>query len=133
MCLNLVAKKSQEEDIKCYKVLTRTEDGKTLLSPVFSTMTWEVGETYHLGVNKPHLSYDENYIEGNAFHTFEDRNDAEKFKCSFRPLPGHVNVVAECTIPKSSKFLYTGVTSLVSWPFYEKGYASEALRIDKIL
>ena len=137
MCLRNAKQIKQDEDIKCYKVLiTATINREYIIrSPHFSQCAWSMYIPNRIGCARPQSFFSQNtgeeYVEGAAFHTFVNLEDAKKY-CKFcLAITSWTPRVFECTIPKSSIFLYTG--TLGSDTYSEQCYASEALVIDRLI
>ena len=135
MCLTITPKtrlRTARKDIVCYKVLI-SRYGK-LVSPYYSETEWEVGKT-----NVEEKRWDVDYcpngfadsyfrvVSKGGFHTFANRKDAEKRLPGVKPNRRHNIVVAECVIPKGTKY-YNGTQGMT-----DDGYCSKSLRIEKIL
>lgn len=137
MCLNNAKQIKQHEDIKCYKVLiTETFNREEIIrSPHFSRCVWSMYIPNRIGCARPQSFFSqingEEYIEGAAFHTFVNLEDAKKYCKLCVAVTSWTPRVFECTIPKSSMFLYAG--TLGSDPYSEPCYASEALVIDRLI
>ena len=123
-----------DEEIVVYKVLGCENGG--YFSPIYMT-PWTIGEVLSTDVEKPVLKEhkDNNFtaisLNGNAFHSFSNINDAKKYIdicLERRTHQFEKYVIAECAIPVNSNFIYLGA--------YNKTgdcYASEKLVVDKIL
>lgn len=142
--------KFAQEDMTCFKVL-KMRNGQ-LTSPIVGEFCYEIGKTYETSlnyeVNEDHwlelwpseIRKKACYIQGSmvnievspknigqGFHSFKHLGDC------LRALNLHINkdyVLAVCTIPKYSGY-YSGSQGL-GWTFVD-GYASDAIRIDKII
>ena len=117
-----------EEDITVYKVLGVDEDG-VLRSPI-RKFKWQVGETMATN-EKPeikeyhYLGFSSVSVEGNAFHTFKEKEVAREYAIAKSKIFNfNKMVVAECVIPADSKFVYLGVFNNT-----DDSYASEKLKV----
>jgi len=149
MCLLHAIEIEHEEDIKCFKFLLRNIHTGKLSSPYFQGTDWKIGKTkavkQPVSGEKPLIearAMRPDKVDGFAYHTYAYLADATRSADIFgrvynigRPASyfrDYAMVVAECTIPKNSKFVYKG---------YEQGpgettrlgYASEKLRIDRLV
>ena len=120
---------NRDQDITVYKVLGLDENGG-LHSPIHD-FEWPVGEVMEIN-DKPevkeyhYLSYNATSINGNAFHTFREKESAEEF---LRKKKGWFDMykrfaIAECVIPAGSKFIYLGAQDVS-----DDAYASEKLMV----
>lgn len=129
MCLMNPMKLNRGEDITVYKVLGQDENGG-LHSPIHN-FDWVVGETASIddkAVFKEYhyFNYTATSVEGNAFHSFREKETAEQYLrskegvfCKYKKF-----VVAECVIPADSKFVYLG-----AYNTGDDSYASEKLKV----
>jgi len=135
MCLFLAKKIYPEEDIKCYKILYRNKENGRLNSPYFDHY-WTIGATDSIDAEKADLIYNSplncDCVYGFCFHTFKRVEEAMLYAEELEHIQGPWKmVIVECTIPKESAYVYIGVV-----PFdgkFADGFASQQLRIDKIL
>ena len=147
MCLLHAIEIEHEEDIKCFKFLLRNIHTGKLSSPYFQGTDWKIGKTkavkQPVSGEKPLIEARAMWpdkVDGFAYHTYADLlaavRGADIFGRGYNIGHGYFRdykiVVAECTIPQDSKFVYKG---------YEQGpgettrlgYASEKLRIDRLV
>ena len=147
--------KFAQEDMRCFKLLNM-RNGQ-LTSPIFDKSCYEIGKAYETSLNyevEEH-EYEDHWSEiwpleiwkknawyiqgsmvnievipqniGQGFHSYKHLRDA------LRALKFYLYedyVLAACTIPKHSGY-YSGHQGL-GWTFVD-GYASDAIRIDKII
>lgn len=147
--------KFAQEDMTCFKVL-KVVNGQ-LTSPIFVGSYYEIGKTYETSLNYEvdEHEYEDHWSEiwpleiwkknacyiqgsmvnmevipqniGQGFHSYKHLRDC------LRALKLHLDenyVLAACTIPKYSGY-YSG-RQVLGWTFVD-GYASDAMRIDKII
>ena len=143
MCLSLqrgeTTFKKADEDIVCYKVLVKNNDG-FIRSPY-------IGIPYRLGelkkdripvkkemVNiKNTLSRTEVTVESGVFHTFQFLEDAKKLAIDgiisnyFGFLDGNYPIVVKCFIPKGTRY-YEGMFGGIFYPT-NKCYGSKQLKV----
>ena len=145
MCLNYSRNLKQEDEIKCYKVFLMDKNG-TLISPFYKDTKWEIGEVKvaefdDASVGKK-LVDSSGCVRGGVFHTLESETDAWEYYnhyMDFYYTPTDLNngevvtVVAECTIPKDNGYLFKGYVVYGHYASFLNGYASEKLRVDKVV
>lgn len=153
MCLLNIKRIEPKGEITCYKILLKYvwKCGESYNSPCQRNHSWNFGYTYTvpswelLGERMPHIyryvNEEGNYqfIAGGAFHTIKNLEDAKKFLSMVRekypmkdkgPIKGYV--LAKCTIPKDSSFVFEGVTN-IEGEYKPESYASEKLCVDEII
>ena len=130
MCLVNAKKSKVKTDVKAYKVLRLVSDYK-LHSPYYYYF-WgtrdRMDDIQHSGTDVPVAFGGRKTIYGDSFHTFESFKHAEmEAEDISNNRPGCLFCVVECTIPAETKYLYEGEYG------FNKAYASESLRLDKII
>lgn len=107
MCLTLTEHsklKVAEEDIVCYKVAIKDNDGDCFVTP-FRGMTYKLGELYSTSIGWPRKIGSINIIN-EGFHSFTCKEDA--YKCAKFEAPtfeGTNMVVVKCIIPKGANYI----------------------------
>ena len=146
MCLYSAKKLKQEDDIRCYKLLMKTEDGE-LISPFFADFKWEIGETKAIDHKEPEYNKfgwkeEEGFnVSGGSFHTLKTKLDGEIFYTDSGAFAAKVlnkrydkkfvPVLVECIIPADSEYTYEGTALTGLTPLH--GYASQKLKVVKIV
>ena len=142
MCLEKAKRVFPQKDLKVYKVFCRNPLTNELFSPVYGGYEWKIGETQKTGTSDAdHLvTYSELFgkenvtIGGNAFHSLKKKSQATSYAHAIanNRIGGTFEIVlAECTIPKGSKYTYKGDVLVGGVTF--DGYASQSLIVDKII
>ena len=150
MCLYTCHRIEPKEDITCYKIVVTYKNIKDTYGSPFHVKRWRLGETCsipkHQYETEPVVKYFKkgwqgsfSMIKGAAFHTYKRQEDAIYVLSMFRNnvIVGMAKerdryVLAKCTIPKNSKYIFEGECSspYITQP---EGYASEQLRVDEII
>lgn len=146
MCLYFSKRMPIDGDITCYKVLLTYKRENWFGSPFVSNM-WKLGETKQIK-DSYFLPYDlyhdvrlrtSQKIDVGAYHTFKNKEDAIALLDRIRNMiiVGRIKdpsryVLAKCTIPKDSKYVFRGKCN-ITYNNQVDGYASEKLRVDEII
>jgi len=136
----------RKRGIKCYKVLETTYG--TFDSPLFGDHdgghAWTIGEIREIEAETPWLTdtYRSNpttdfyapCITGDGYHTCKTLKSVKEY---LKWLNGHGSirkfVIAECMIPKDTKYVYEGTAVVSSDDEGYPGYVSQSLKIVKLL
>ena len=145
MCLSESKKITQEGDVKCYKILLMNSKGE-LVSPFYKDTNWELGEVrtakFSNGYTEDRIASYYGSIDSGAFHTLKTLDEAKEYYEYYKEYyytptilsdEWYTSVIAECTIPKDSKYLYEGMVYSGSLTRFLDGYASEKLKIDRVV
>ena len=124
MCLYSAKKVTPEDDILVYKALRVTKRSENLLtikeycSPYHWETRWHSRERKDIDASEPELVrqaslFEGEYfrIQGNAFHSFKDKEKALEeagYLEYMHDEPVGVYVVGEFIIPKDSRYVYEG-------------------------
>ena len=111
MCLEKAKQITPEKDITCYKACVYDIYNDEYYSP-FQASRYVLGRTKYVRRTQAKFPF-EPTIYGGAFHSFANKDDAIKYCELFnRRMHNPYNsylVVIECSIPKSSVYVYEGV------------------------
>ena len=133
MCLYNAKKIEQEGEITCYKVLIQLicDYGEDFYrSPYQCNTTWKVGETKGTWTaNEETIVNKHGNVSVGAYHTLKSMDDAVRYANRF----GGKKYIAECVIPTDNRYVYEGEVDGFSDIGVIDGYASEKLRVVKVI
>lgn len=120
MCLTYAKFKIAEKDITCYKVYIKYSDGR-IVSPYRRILVPKIGilTKTELGEINPNGGIQK------GFHSFSSFNDAIMESKDWEECP-YLPLIAECTIPKNSKYYEGYFGKAVS-------YCSECIKLNKLI
>ena len=133
MCLNKANRIFPDDNIICYKVVIvkNIYNQKVIKSP-YMPKKWVLNRTENLHgrMDLPlRHGYLGDYIIDGAYHSYKNRCDAEEhIKLYFHPKTRKYARVVKCIIPKTSHYVYEGVTDTG-----RDSYASQKLKPIELL